>query len=193
MKKIVYLVPGYGESHLKERGWSKVAKLFESKGITPIHVNINWKETSPERFSDYTQDFLKEFKRPKNTEVYVLGFSFGAIIAFLTAHKTNPKALILCSLSPYFEEDIPRLKPQWVKWWKKTFVESNYSFAKLAVKIKSKTYIIVEDIDAKDISYRARDAKKKISNATLVVAKGAKHRIIQKEYMMALERVVSKL
>jgi pimeloyl-ACP methyl ester carboxylesterase len=193
MRKIVYLVPGYGESHLKERGWSKVAKLFEAKGITPIHVDINWKRNSPERFSDYTDDFLKEFKKPKNTEIFVLGFSFGANIAFLTAAQTKPKALILCSLSPYFEEDLPRLKPQWVKWWKKAFVASDYSFAKIASKVKSRTYLIVEDVDAKEISYRARDAKKKLRDASLVIAKGAKHRIIQKEYMAALERVINRL
>lgn len=193
MKRIVYLIPGYGESHLKEKGWNKVAKLFESKGITPVHININWNKNSPERFSDYTLDFMKEFKKPKNTQIYVLGFSFGANIALLTAQITKPKALILCSLSPYFEEDLPRLKPQWVKWWKKTFVESDYSFAKIASKIKSKTYIIVEDIDAKEISYRARDAKKKISNASLFIAKDAKHRIIQKEYLATLEKVIKKL
>jgi len=193
MKKIVYLIPGFGESHIKQKGWSKVAKLFEINGIEPFHINIDWDKNTPSRFSDYIKEFLEQFKKPKNAEVYVLGFSLGAMIAFLTATKTKPTAVILCSLSPFFEEDIVQFKPQWLTWWRKNFVESDFSFEKIAPYITMKTYLIVEDVDAKEIMRRARDAKRKLPNATLVIAKGAKHRIIQKEYMTALERVVKKL
>jgi pimeloyl-ACP methyl ester carboxylesterase len=193
MKKIAYLIPGLGESHVKQKGWSKVANLFESNGIKSVHITIDWDKNNPSCFSDYTKEFLEQFKKPKNTEVYILGFSFGAMIAFLTATKTKPTALILCSLSPFFEEDIAHFKPQWLTWWRKNFVDSDYSFEKIAPKITAKTYLIVEDVDAKEIMHRARAAKRKLPNATLVIAKGAKHRIIQKEYMTALERVVKKL
>lgn len=193
MKKIIYLIPGFGESHIKEKGWSKVAKLFEVNGFNPVHITIDWDKTTPSSFSDYTKEFLQQFKKPKNTEVYVLGFSFGAIIAFLTATKTKPTALILCSLSPFFKEDLVKFKPTWMRWWRKHFIESDYVFNDLVSKVTTRTYLIVEDIDAKEIMHRARDAKRKLPNASLIVARGAKHRIIQKEYMTALERVIKKL
>lgn len=193
MKKIVYLIPGYTESHSKTKRWQTVAKLFEKYGITPIHVDISWKKKTPERFSDYTEEFLKQYKKPKNTEVYVLGFSFGATIAFLTATKTKPKALILCSLSSFFIEDIAKFKPTWLRWWKKNFVDSDYLFAKFAPKVLTKTYIIVENVDAKEIMSRAKDARKKMTNASLIIAKGARHKIDQKKYLTALERIIRKL
>ena len=50
MKKIVYLIPGLGESHLKQKGWSKVAKLFEINRIKPVHITIDWDKNTQSRF-----------------------------------------------------------------------------------------------------------------------------------------------
>jgi dienelactone hydrolase len=170
-----------------------VAKFFEERGIEPKHVEIDWKKDDPKKFSGYAQQFLDVYKKQKGTEVYVLGFSFGATTAFITASKTKPKALILCSLSPYFKEDLGTLNPKWVKWFRKNFVESEYSFSKFAPKIKNKTYLIVGDQEGEFIFTRARDAKKKLQDSHLFVAKGAKHNIGQKEYLEAVKRVILKL
>ena len=190
--KIAYIIPGYNESHLKQRGYNKVAKLFEGSGITPIHVEIDWEHSNPKRFVDYTEQFLKVYKKPKNTETYILGFSYGAMIAFLTASKTKPTALIFCSLSPFFEEDLVDLKPSWVRWWRKNFKESDYSFTKIAPKIKSKTYLIVGEKEDESCIIRAKDAKKKIQDSHLSIAKGAKHKIGEQEYLEAVKRLISK-
>lgn len=193
MKKIVYIIPGYCESHLKQRGYNKIAKFFEECDIESIHVEIDWKKTIPERFSDYAKQFVDLYKKPKGAKVYVLGFSYGATIAFLTAAKLKPDVLILCSLSPYFEEDLGDLKVTWVKWFRKNFIESDYSFAKLAPKIKSQTYLIVGDKEDKACLVRAKDAKKKLPGSSLSIAKGADHEINQEEYLVAVKRVISKI
>ncbi|HWC57751.1 MAG TPA: alpha/beta hydrolase [Candidatus Paceibacterota bacterium] len=193
MKKIVYIIPGYCQSHLKQKGYNKIAKLFEGHGIQTVHVEMQWKKNNPQRFSDYTEQFLRAFKKPKNSKIYILGFSYGATIAFLTAAKTKPNALILCSLSPYFEEDLKDLKQAWVKWFRRNFTQSDYSFTKLAPKIKSKTYLLVGDKEDAACLVRAKDAKRKILNSTLVIAKGAQHNIGQESYLKALKRVISKL
>ena len=191
--KIAYIIPGYNESHSKQRGYNKIAKLFEESGVTPVRVEIDWKHSDPKCFTDYTEQFLKVYKKQKNTETYVLGFSYGAMVAFLTAAKTKPKALILCSLSPFFEEDLIDLKPAWVRWWKKNFTESDYSFTKTASKIKSKTYLIVGEKEDKSCIIRAKDAKKKIQDSHLSIAKGAEHKVGQEEYLKAIKSVISKL
>jgi len=193
MKEIAYIIPGYCESHTRQRGYNKIAKFFEAQGIEPIHVEIAWKRKSPERFSDYAEEFLKVYKKPKGAKVYVLGFSYGATIAFLTAPKTKPDALILCSLSPYFEEDLKDLKANWVRWFRKNFTESDYSFQKLAPKVKSRTYLIVGDKEDKACLVRAKGARKGIVDSSLSVAEGAEHKIGQKEYLAAVERAISRL
>ena len=190
MKRVAYILPGYRESHLKQGGYTKMAKFFEAQGITPVHVEIDWRRQKPERLSDYTEQFLRVYKREKDTAVYILGFSYGAMIAFLTAAQTKPDVLVLCSLSPYFEEDLKNLKPAWLRSWKKDFIESDYSFAKLASRIKSKTYLIVGEKEHASCLIRARDAKKKLSDSHLRVVRGAKHKIGQKQYLAAIEKVV---
>jgi len=191
--KVAYIIPGYNESHLKQRGYNKVAKLFEESGITPIHIEIDWKHSDTKCFTDYTEQFLKVYKTQRNTETYILGFSYGAMIAFLTATKTKPTALILCSLSPFFEEDLVDLKPAWVRWWKKNFTESDYSFTKIAQKIKTETFLIVGEKEDESCIIRARDAKKKIQDNHLSIAKGAEHKIGQEEYLKMVKNVISKI
>lgn len=193
MKKIAYIIPGYCESHLRQRAYNKVAKFFKEHGIQPIHVDIEWKKNTPERFSDYTKQFLDIYKKPKDTEVYILGFSYGATIAFLTAFKTKPTALVLCSLSPYFKEDLKDMKPSWAKWFRENFTESDYSFTKLAPKIKSQTFLVVGEKEDISCLVRAKDAEKKLSDGQLIIAKGAMHKIGQKEYLETVQKVISKL
>jgi pimeloyl-ACP methyl ester carboxylesterase len=193
MKRIAYIIPGHEETHLKQRGYDKVANFFTDKGIEPIHVEIDWHNTNPADFTTYKADFLRQFKKPKGkSEVYILGFSYGAVIAFLTETRTKPKALILCSLSPYFDEDLDNLKPQWKRWWQKNFVNSNYSFNDLVPKIKTKTYLIVGDQEHISCIKRAKDAKKRIKNSSLIIAKGAKHKMGQKEYLETVKKIIAK-
>jgi alpha/beta superfamily hydrolase len=193
MKKIVYIIPGYGHSHYRQSCYSKIEKLFALKDIKTVHVDIDWKEDKIKNFSDYTKQFLKVYKKPRNTKVYILGFSYGAIIALLSASKTKPDALIICSLSPYFEEDFKGLNMSSLKWFKKNFTESIYSFDKIVRGIKNKAYLIVGDKEDKSSLLRTRDARKKIKDSSLTMAKGAKHNINQKEYLSAIKRVIYKI
>jgi len=193
MKRIAYIIPGYDESHTKQKGYAAVAKLFEKKGIEPIHIDINWKSKHPAQFSDFVSQFLRQYKKPKNAEVYVLGFSYGATTAFLSAAKTKPTAFIFCSLSPYFTEDLPKLKPAWVKWFRKNFEKSDYSFKEKVVGITAPAHFIYGEKESEACAKRARSARRALPNSTLTIAKGAKHNISQKEYLVALERVLNKL
>jgi pimeloyl-ACP methyl ester carboxylesterase len=193
MKKVAYIIPGYGESHTRQPGYDKVAAFFEEQDIKPVHMEIGWLKRKPGKFKYFVADFLKKYKKNKGTETYVLGFSFGAIIAFLTAQKLKPKAIILCSLSPYFKEDLPKLNPEWVKWWRETFSDGDYVFTKLAKNVKVRTYLIVGGKDYVSCIRRAKDAKRKIKGSTLTIAKGAKHKISQKAYLDAVKKVIKKL
>jgi dienelactone hydrolase len=192
MKKVAYIIPGYGESHTRQKGYGAVAEMFRARGITPLQVEIDWSK-KPGVFGDYVKQFLKQYKKPKGTRTYVLGFSFGATTALLSASKAKPDILMLCSLSPYFDEDLKALRPAWVRWWKKNIMDSNYSFAKLAATVAQETYVIVGREEDISCIRRAKDAKRKIRNSSLLIAKGAKHKIGQKEYLAAVEKVIAKL
>lgn len=193
MKRIAYIIPGYGESHKKQKGYKRLAELLSKNGIVPVQVDIEWKKESPASFKGYTEQFLTQFKKERGTKVYVLGFSYGATIAFLTAAKTKPAKTILCSLSPYFTEDHKNLESRWIRWWQKNFTESDYEFAKLAPKIITPVQLVVGSDEHHSVLKRARAAQRNLKNASLTVARGAKHNIGQKEYLAALERLIAKL
>jgi len=193
MKKIVYIIPGFGESHERQKGYERVAGFFKEQGITPIHIEINWHIKKPHQFEYWKEQFLKKYKRPKNAKVYVLGFSFGAVIAFLAEPKTRPDGLILCSLSPYFIEDQAKLPKAWLKWYKKNIKGSDYSFVDLASRIRSKTFLVMGDKEPSVVGKRVRAAKRIIKKSSLFIARGAKHNISEKEYLKGVKRVIEKL
>lgn len=193
MRKVVYILPGHKESHRTHKSYTKVASLFEKRGFEVVHVDIQWDASFPKQFAVFTKQFFQQFKKVRGARVYVLGFSYGATIAFLTAKRTHPAHLILCSLSPYFVEDQKNLEPSWLKFWKKEFVKSDYSFKELAPGVTSQIDLIVGSEEHTSVLKRARDARKRLPNVSLTVAKGAKHNIGQKEYLATIEKLIDRL
>lgn len=118
MKKVSYIIPGFRESHLKQSGYRKIAEYFEERGIQPIQVEIDWKYQKPARFKDFLAQFMKQYEKSRGAEVYLLGFSYGAVTAFLAESKIKPKGLILCLLSPYFEEDLKKMRRLQINFFK---------------------------------------------------------------------------
>ena len=190
MKEIVYIIPGYGESHARQKGYNNVSKFFEERGITPIHVEIPWHTKKPRQFEYWTAQFLKKYKKPKGVKVYMLGFSFGAVIALLAEQKAKPNVLILCSLSPYFIEDQSKLPKSWLKWYQQNVKGSDYRFSDLASRIHAKTFLLMGDKEPSVVGRRAHAAKRMIKESSLFIAKGAKHRISQKEYLAGAKRMI---
>lgn len=84
--------------------------MLKKEGYTPIPVTIPWKQTTISENAEY---FLKEYRKIRTRQKYILGFSFGAMIALLASTKVNPNGLILCSLSPYFKEDLAKIPTAW--------------------------------------------------------------------------------
>jgi len=185
MNKVAYIIPGLGESHLKQTGYKKIGRAFEERGIKAVQVKIKWKYKKPIPFSTYIEQFLKQYKKVKNQDVYFLGFSFGAIIALAGAAKLKPKVLILCSLSPYFTEDLKTLNPEWVRWYRKYYTTS-YAFKDLGPLISSKTYLLE---GSKEIVF----PKRKFKNSKKIIAPGAKHIISSRPYIKTVLELIAKL
>jgi predicted alpha/beta hydrolase family esterase len=104
----LFIIPGFKEDSSHQRyHWLKNEL---SKNFKIIFIQINWNNKT---MSDYIEQFCYIYKSNKGTSNYVLGFSYGAMIALLSAKRTNPNKLLLCSLSPYFSEDIPTMNKCW--------------------------------------------------------------------------------
>ena len=192
MSKFAFLIPGWGES-ATSKSYKQIAKYFRQKGIKPIPIEIKWKRTT---LSDNIEQFLKQFRNYKAERTYVLGFSLGAMIAFISSQQTKPQVQILCSLSPYFKEDLPYLK----EWWRigvgkrRLNDMKKHSFDKISREIKSETILLFGSKEVKQVYRRNRLAFEKLHcKKKLIVIQDAKHNIRQKEYLTALKNIIEKI
>lgn len=190
MKKVAIIIPGFGYSG-KEKEYKKVAGFFAAKGIAPVVADIRWKRRT---FSEYLAQFDDEYGKyfKNNKEVYVLGFSFGAMMSSVISSRHKSKVLMLCSLSPYFKEDLPRIKKWWKSWIGKGRLEEfkKLSFTNLAKNIKCKTFILAGNKEGPEVGYRAKDALKKIKNSKLIFIEGVKHDISDSRYLAKIKKVI---
>lgn len=191
MSKIVYIIPGFTE-HTKQKRYRGILQFFQKSGFKMISVNITWERKV---MSDYVQEFLTQYdQHSKNDDVYLFGFSFGAMIAFIASGQLKPKAQFLCSLSPYFQEDLPHIK----KWWKNVIGSNRVkdfntlSFEKLAKQLNCQTLIFAGTEEGSAVARRAKEANEKIKNSQLFMIEGAKHDISQKVYLEKLKETILK-
>lgn len=102
--KIVFLIPGFRQK-ISQKGYMNLRKRLQKDGFLVVPIAISWGGST---IADNTEFFLKKYAEKlaklsiSSKDVYLLGFSYGALIAFLAATKISVKGLILCSLSPFF-------------------------------------------------------------------------------------------
>lgn len=188
MKKVAIIIPGFGCNGRPE--YKKIASFFKEKGIKPLPLNINWKRTS---VSDWFPEALNFYEQNcKGEEVYMLGFSFGAMIALLLAQQVKVKKLFVCSLSPYFKEDLPFLK----EWWKKSLGKkkirdfSNLSFSKIKIPSTTTVYLIKGSLEGAEIDRRFDQAKKKFKPKKSVSIESVNHDISDKKYLETIKNLL---
>ncbi len=90
-KNIIYIIPGWGDTG-KEKEWKFLSKSLQLKGYKVHRLNVEWK-----------RGLSANIFKPEEDAI-VIGFSYGAVIAYLIANKYTFKKVILCSLSPIESE-----------------------------------------------------------------------------------------
>lgn len=105
-----FIIPGFKQKS-SDTNFRWLISYVKKKGFNVILVPIKWNYRV---MSDYIEDFKKYYLAHKSITNYILGFSYGAVIAFSSANELSPNKIFLCSLSPDFKEDISSMKA-WVK------------------------------------------------------------------------------
>lgn len=188
MRAVVYIFSGYNETRY-QAGYKQVIKIFKRRRIKPVWVNIQWKYHT---LTDYVDQFLSQYKPIANAKIYLFGFSFGAMTALIASPLIKPDKLYLCSLSPFFKEDLPTIKKTDGKALGKNRIRDlkTISFHTLAEQISCTTLLVAGDKESGDILKRTHSAKKEIRKARFYMAKGATHDLNQPEYIRALHKII---
>ena len=195
MRKIAYIIPGFTEK-TSDAPYPQIASWFKERGIEPIFVDISWNlKAEVTAMSLYVKEFKVVYEKThqKDDEIYIFGFSFGAMVAYISSELIKPHTLILASVSPFFKEDIKENHEAWVRKLSKANVVSKkvYSFNAIAKKLSARTFVMVGDREVGGMFERALEASRKIKNSYLVISKGAPHRIANKKYLDTLKNLIS--
>lgn len=185
--KVVYVIPGFRHTP-KTKAYQKIAKILRGEGYKPVLVKIPWRQTT---ISENTEYFLKQYKKIKTRKKYILGFSFGAMIAMLASTKVSPSGLILCSLSPYFKEDIAK-SGRGLRY--EDF--SKLHCKTLAKKVKAKSVnMLYGTKETKPLIRRVTKAYRQISASKkrLVAIKNIEHDIANKHYLQTIHTITKTL
>jgi alpha/beta superfamily hydrolase len=190
----MYIIPGFKHTP-QQKAYQKIITILESEGFETIPVTIPWKETT---ISQNTEFFLKHYKKISRKKKYIIGFSYGAMIAFLASTKIDVSGIILCSLSPYFKEDV--LNKKTTKRSPLT-IERHEDFLQLecshlAKKVKTKhVSLLYGTQEARSLVKRVNEAYNYISSPqkNIIRIKKTDHNIGDKNYLNTIHEVIKTL
>lgn len=193
-KKVVFIIPGFRQSPAST-AYKKLAKILKNEGYHPILVKIPWKNST---ISENAEFFMKRFKKTEAAKKYILGFSYGAMIAFLVSTKVRTSGLILCSLSPYFKEDISSIKTRGTSILMRQRYDdfSKLHCSTLSKKIKTKQVVMLYGtLEARSLIRRVTDTFGKIEgkNKKLISIKKTDHNIGDKKYLQVIHATTQTL
>lgn len=196
MKKTVkkfFIVPGF-KMQADDTAFSWLVEYLTREGYVVVKVPLDWNYKT---ISNNAKEFVAYFNKNKDDTNYVLGFSYGAVITFITANQVLPDKIFLCSLSPTFVED-QHWEKKWIKYIGKRRYEDSLtrSSVRIARDIRVPSVVFCGEKEA--IKYpalmkRCREVSKIAPQSKLVVVKDAPHQIDFPEYVSAIKRELSAL
>lgn len=165
-------------------------RALRARGFDPIPVPIVWKRRV---MSDYIEDFLRCFREHAPRRAYVLGFSYGSIVALCTANEVAPERLFLCSLTSEFQEDISAMKPWIQRLVGKRRLENarTRSAKRIACALRTPLTIFYGTQEARQypqLKIRCEETAKLAADTRLVVIPNCPHRIDHPAYRKAITR-----
>lgn len=192
MKRVAFIIPGYKFS-TSQSEYQQIGSYFESVHIEPIYIEVKWGRTV---ITESLKSFLKIYQNTQADEKYILGFSFGAIIAFLASSQVQFKAQILCSLSPYFKEDLPKIKKWWARFLGKRRYADFYALEanKLVTSVRTPTFLLYGSDESHLVAERAQETFNELQTSKKIIPiQGVKHDVSNVRYLNTINSVIKTL
>lgn len=187
--KTIFVIPGFKQKPAsKSFVWLK--KFLNEKNFDVKIVPIIWNYKT---ITDYCLQFEKFYDENKGKENYILGFSYGAVIAYITAEKLQPKKIFLCSLSPDFKEDVSSMN-NFIRCYigkrrvKDCMTRSGKDIAKRLTLPTVIFYGEKEGEQYPQLKKRCEETALLAKNAKLIIVKDSLHDIANPEYMEAIKK-----
>ncbi len=199
MAKVAFILHGYTEHKSSRPAYGAIERAFRAQGYKVHQAKIGWKQGRRSRtFDEIVPDFVSGARKhiARGDKVALLGFSFGAIVALMSAQELGAKHLLLCSLSPYFKQDLHRIPKSWIVGVSKRYATAmrKLDFNKYVV-VKAKTILLCGSNEDRmhNLEHRAHEAHRLIKGSKLIIVPGAKHDIGNPDYLAIIKEEMAKL
>jgi pimeloyl-ACP methyl ester carboxylesterase len=187
LKKTIFIIPGFGHTP-SQKGYRAMSKVLKKEGYFPIAIKIPWKKRT---LSENAAYFLKKYNKIRRKEKHILGFSYGAMIALIASTKADVSGLILCSLSPYFKEDIDTMQKTHASPMQKNRLQdfSKLHCGRLSQHIKAQQIHMLYGMkEEKSLIYRVQETYQQIPSRHkyLIPIQKTDHDIANKRYLESI-------
>lgn len=188
--RVAFLLPGFGEQ-FSYPGYVAATAALERAGWRVVRHSPRWGRRTIE---NWLADFLAFYRREASSAAQVagVGFSFGALILYLASAEVPFDRLWLCSVSPYFSEDLPKLP---ALAGRILGVRRMRAFTKIrpprAPKV-GKAAVLAGETELPLCVARSRKAARHLS-ATLSLVADTDHCLHLPSYAAALQKAIAKL
>lgn len=184
-----FIVPGF-KMKATDREYRWLNTFLKDNGFKVVVVPVHWNHKT---LSENAEEFIDFYNKNKSDTNYILGFSYGSVITFITADILKPKKIFLCSLSPDFAEDRLTMDKNSIRYiGKKRFDDvRTRSAIKLSKELKAPAVLFYgekEGIQYPQLKKRAEETFKLASKAKLILVKNSPHKIDFPEYVEAIKR-----
>lgn len=189
--KTFFIIPGFWFPAGHEK-FSWLVKYLRNKKYKVIEVPVKWGYST---LTKNAKEFEVFFNKNKGKDNYVLGFSYGAVIALLTANNLKPKKIYLCSLSPDFKEDFKYMDKQSKKYIGKRRMDDvkTRSGKKIAKSLAVPSVVFYGEVEGKkypDLRKRCEETARLARNSRFIKVKNAPHDISHPEYQKAIKSIL---
>lgn len=181
------IIPGFGET-VKQSAYQQIAIFAHEKGYNVLMFIPRWqRHIATDWLNEFQQFIQRNVPSPCNT--LVIGFSFGAYIAINSARHFKFKKILLCSLSPYFRDDIPKLPAIAYKILGKKRIQDFKKYA-FPLAIRTPAIFFVGDKDMPLVIERSKKAfKQRGGPKKFELVSGAEHEI-DKKYLEIIKKYI---
>jgi thioesterase domain-containing protein len=186
-----YIIPGFRQT-TRASAYRKIMRAFREAGVKPVGIRIKWKRTV---LSQNIEEFLSQLRAPQEGGYCILGFSFGAMVALVSASRgLMPERLFLCSLSPFFAEQTPRSPAAKRSLGKRRLADfQSIRFNNVVSDIRSKTEIFVGSNEDAAVIKMARSTRRRLRRSRLFIVRNSGHDIGNPAYLSAVCKRISSL
>ena len=189
-----FIIPGFRQS-VADDLYQWLVRYLSHKQINIVAVEIHWNYRT---MRDYITEFQIIYQKNKTKVNYVLGFSYGAVIAVMTGQDLLVDRLLLCSLSPDFAEDRTAMSPEIVTYiGKKRYTEASSRLAQaIAKNLTVQTVLFCgekESVLYPQMLIRAQEMVSSAQHAKLVMVENAPHDIGFLEYQREIIRELDQI